>query len=100
MKRVRVRFSRAALTDFSRLAAFVHERSADEVLRVEPTLRVAVDARSALPHLGRPARGSNDPSLRELIVPFGRWGYVILYRLTARGVDVLTARYQREEPLR
>lgn len=97
MRRHRVRFSKAALVDFERLTAFMRERSVAEAQLVEPALKAAVKALSALPRLGRPARGVNDFSLRELLVPFGRSGYVILYRVTSRGVDVLAARHQLEE---
>jgi plasmid stabilization system protein ParE len=46
------------------------------------------------PHIGRPARGR----LRELVISYGRTGYVALYRVSPRRdrIEVLAIRHQRE----
>ena len=46
------------------------------------------------PHIGRPVRGR----LRELVISYGRTGYVALYRVIPQQdrVDVLAIRHQRE----
>ena len=98
MARYRVRFARAALLDLARLVEHVleHESSADP----EARLRDAVEVLERLPFVGRraPGIGELDGSLRELIVPSGDSGYVLLYRVgPGRLVSILAARHQREE---
>jgi plasmid stabilization system protein ParE len=46
------------------------------------------------PYIGRPVRGR----LRELVISYGRTGYVALYRVAARGdhAEILAIRHQRE----
>lgn len=96
MKHFRVCFSRAATRDLQRLASFLRDRDSADARLVEPTLRAAVEALKKLPFLGRPARGQSDSSLRELLVPFGAAGYVLLYRVADGEVRVLAARHQLE----
>lgn len=49
-----------------------------------------------LPFVGRPVKG--DATLRELVLPAGSSGYVLLYRVgPGKLVSVLAARHQREE---
>lgn len=61
-------------------------------------LATAFQTLERLPFASRMAVGSHgDPTLRELVVPFGKAGYVPLFRVTdARTVSVLAARSQRE----
>lgn len=94
MRRFRVVFSKTASRDLQRLASFLRERGAAEARLVEPTLRAAVDTLKRLPFLGRPALGQDDLSLRELLVPFGATGYVLLCRVANGEVRVLAARHQ------
>jgi len=46
------------------------------------------------PHIGRAVRGP----LRELVISFGRRGYVALYRVSSRRdrIEILAIRHQRE----
>lgn len=48
------------------------------------------------PGMGRPV--PEDPSLRELVIPFGHYGYVALYTFTPAKdtVTVLAVRHQRQ----
>jgi plasmid stabilization system protein ParE len=98
MARYRVRFARAALEDLVRLADHLvaHESEADP----EARLRDAVAVLERLPFVGRRAEGAGEQggSLRELVVPAGSSGYVLLYRVgPGATVSVLAARHQREE---
>ncbi len=98
MARYRVRFARAALEDLVRLTALteIDEGEADP----EARLGDAVEVLERLPFVGRraPSVGELDGSLRELIIPSGDSGYVLLYRVgPGRLVSVLAARHQREE---
>jgi hypothetical protein len=49
-----------------------------------------------LPFTARPALLAERATLRELIVPFGSTGYVILFSVEHREVSVLRMRHQRE----
>jgi len=86
MARYRVRFARAAMEDLLRITdhVLVHETEADPEARVLDAVAVL----ERLPFVGRRAEGADahDGTLRELIIPAGRSGYVLLYRV-ARGAS-------------
>jgi plasmid stabilization system protein ParE len=57
-----------------------------------------IDAVTALernPFIGRPVAGARH-RLRELVISYGRTGYVALYRVHHGRVEVLALRHQRE----
>ncbi len=99
----RVRLTRAAQDDLERLFDFVLER---ELARDGGNLDLAEHALAAIraglatlqssPFTCRKAGRS--PFLRELIIPFGRSGYVALFEIVANDVVVILAtRHQLEE---
>lgn len=47
------------------------------------------------PNAGRPAHDL-EPEHRELLIPFGGSGYVILYRVEGETVYILAVRHQKE----
>lgn len=98
MRRYRVRFARSALEDLERLTEFLVEHSPDLAPDAERAIRDAVEVLKRLPWAGRRAGQQNDETLRELIVPFGTTGYLILYRVGPGAlVSVLAATHQLEE---
>lgn len=99
----RVRLTRAAKDDLDRLFDFVIER---ELARDGGDLDLAAQALTALrsglatlkasPFTCRKAGRS--PFLRELIIPFGRSGYVVLFEVEdAANITVLAVRHQLED---
>ena len=101
--RFRVRLTRGAETDLERLFDFVLER---DLARPGGKLELAEQALAAIragfatlktsPFTCRKAGRS--PFLRELIVPFGRSGYVALFEIVdATDVVVSAVRHQLEE---
>lgn len=99
----RVRLTRAAEADLDRLFDFVLER---ELARSSGDLELAAQAITAIragiatlkssPFTCRKA-GPN-PLLRELIIPFGRSGYVALFEIVdATEVAVAAIRHQLED---
>lgn len=99
----RVRLTRAAEADLERLFDFVLER---ELARDSGNLDLAEQAIAAIragvatlktsPFTCRKA-GQN-PFLRELIIPFGRTGYVALFEVLGTSEVVVAAlRHQRED---
>ncbi len=47
------------------------------------------------PNVGRPANDL-EPEHRELLVPFGASGYIIVYEVTGNTVAVLAVKHQKE----
>ena len=99
----KVRLTRDAKADLDRLFDFVLER---ELARDDGDLRLPEQAMAALrsgfatlqssPFTCRKAAQS--PFLRELIVPFGRSGYVALFEIEdASNVVVVAVRHQLED---
>lgn len=97
-----VRFSEAAHDDLARLFAFLLDKA--ETVEDLDLAKAAIEAiRSAAlnqlavtPYSFRKAGSS--PTRRELIVPFGASGYVVLYEIAGpASVMVLAVRHQREE---
>ena len=99
----RVRLTRDAEADLDRLFDFVIER---ELARDGGDLPLAEQAVAALragiatlkssPFTCRKAGQS--PFLRELVIPFGRSGYVALFEIEdASNVVVVAVRHQRED---
>ena len=89
-----VTYSARALANIERLFDFL---AAENPSAAGAAAAVIVDAVKILerhPHIGRPVRGR----LRELVISYGRAGYVALYRADARGdrVEILAVRHQRE----
>ena len=89
-----VRYSAKALADFDRIVDFAAARDAQAA---PDAVAVIVDAVTVLerhPYIGRPVRGR----LRELVISYGRTGFVALYRVSPRRdfIDILAIRHQRE----
>lgn len=82
-----------------RLVRFFAEEAPSSVRRAAKVLTIALRSLAPLPFASRIAAAVRpDATLRELVVPFGRSGYVLLFRVTdARTVSVLAARHQREQ---
>jgi plasmid stabilization system protein ParE len=98
MKRYRVRVAREARDDLVRLFRFLAEADESRAQEAVETLALAFESLARLPFASRIAASARDSTLRELIVPFGPTGYVVLFRVTdGRTVSVLAVRHQREE---
>jgi plasmid stabilization system protein ParE len=100
----RVRLTRDAEADLERLFDFVLER---ELMRAGGDLHLAEQALGAIragiatlkssPFTCRKA-SSRSPFVRELVIPFGRTGYVALFEIVGSAEVVVAAvRHQREE---
>lgn len=97
MKPYRVRFTPEAEEDVLRLYDLLLERDVGAAERALSAIENAIAMLRFSPFSCRKAR-SDRPFLRELIVPFGRAGYVALFEIEpARVVTILAVRHQREE---
>jgi plasmid stabilization system protein ParE len=90
----RVVYSPNALANLERAFEFLTQHDPAAAVTAAAAIQSAVDALAVHPLIGRPVQGE----LRELVISFGRTGYVALYRFVpARNeVRVLALRHQRE----
>jgi len=77
-----------ALADVARLNAVLRAKDPDAIRRTAAAL---IDR----PRIGRPAPDIGS-GYRELVVPFGRAGYVVPYRIDDETAAILAVRHQRE----
>lgn len=93
-----VRFAPSAEQDLLELYDFLLERDPVAAERALAVLRKAVSLLESFPFSCRKAAASSDPRYRELIVPFGNRGYVMLFEITnSETVSILAVRHQRED---
>jgi plasmid stabilization system protein ParE len=95
----RVRFTQEAEEDLLRLFDFLIEQDVVAAERADAAIAKAVELLEVFPFSCRKAvGGSGSPFLRELIIPFGGSGYVVLFEIEGpRIVTILAVRHQREE---
>jgi plasmid stabilization system protein ParE len=99
MKKFVVRFTEEAEADLLRLFDFLLERDIGAAERAELAIAKAVELLQIFPFSCRKAAGGGGGAfLRELIIPFGNAGYVVLFEIEADGyVTILAIRHQRED---
>lgn len=87
-------YSENALANLERVFKFLVEQEPSAALLAAQSIRNAVETLSGHPLIGRPVVGD----LRELVISYGKSGYVALYRFLPRRdlVRVLAIRHQRE----
>lgn len=90
----RIVYSAEALDDLERLFNFLLKHDPSAASASVEAISSGIDALAAHPFAGRRVRAE----IRELVISFGRTGYVALYRfLPARSeIPVLRLRHQRE----
>lgn len=92
-----VRFAPRAADDLQRLFDFLAEQDLPAAERTRAAIAQAISLLQSFPFACRKALPEN-PFLRELVIEFGRSGYVALYEIEAQKiVTVLAVRHQREE---
>lgn len=92
-----LKYTQTFYEDLDRLSDFLIERDPDLAERAISSIQKALTILQDFPLMARRA-SVDDPLLRELIVPFGSAGYVILIKVIDEAtVAVLAVRHQREE---
>jgi plasmid stabilization system protein ParE len=92
-----VRFTPEAEADMIRLYAFLLQEDMRIAEQALAALRKAVDLLREFPFSCRKAVADN-PLLRELLIPFGQSGYIMLFEIDSElSVTVLAVRHQRED---
>ncbi len=90
-----VKFAPAALRDLDRLRSFLRSKSPAAGRRAAEVIIKAIQNLEQHPEMGRPVDGMGE-EYRELVIGFGHYGYVALYRVYCESVVVLAIRHQRE----
>ncbi|MCV9943767.1 MULTISPECIES: type II toxin-antitoxin system RelE/ParE family toxin [unclassified Rhizobium] len=92
-----LKYTQTFYEDLDRLADFLIERDPDLAERALNAIQKALMILQDFPLMARRA-SADDPLLRELVLPFGSAGYVILFKvMNETSVIVLAVRHQREE---
>jgi plasmid stabilization system protein ParE len=86
---VKLILSPAAAADLERLREFLADRNPAAAERAIASLTRAMQSLDALPERGRP---SGTRGVRELIVAFGRWCYILRYAYLAQTDEVVILR--------
>lgn len=95
----RLRLTRAAADDLQRLFDFLADQDLPAAVRAREAIARAFDFLVAFPFACRKAAPQR-PRLREMVISFGRAGYVALYEIDDdETVTVLAVRHQREDDL-
>jgi len=87
-------YSRNAIANLARAFAFLLEHDQQAAVASAAAIREAIGMLTRHPLIGR----RNEGELRELVISFGKTGYVALYRfLPAQDqIRILAVRHQRE----
>jgi len=91
----RVVWTDEAVQDADELERFLLDKSPDAAVRAMLAIYEATDQLIQFPESGRPAEGRT-PDERELLIPFGNAGYVLLYRVRPELVLVLGVKHMSE----
>jgi plasmid stabilization system protein ParE len=99
MNRFKVRFTPEAEADLLRLFDFLLEQDIAAAEKARAVIAKAIELLAVFPFSCRKVLGGDgNPFLRELIIPFGSSGYVVLFEIKNREtVTLLAVRHQREE---
>lgn len=91
----RLEWSFDAVVDVARLDRFLREKSPRAAATATSAIRGAADRLRQMPEMGRP-RSHAGFDYRELVVPLGNRGYLVLYRFDGTTVFVLAVRHMLE----
>ena len=92
-----VRLAPAAADDLQRLVEFLANNDVNAAVRARSTIGEALEFLSLFPFSCRKASAENR-FLREMVITFGRDGYVALFEVEdTNRVTILAVRHQRED---
>lgn len=93
----RISYTAAARADIKRLLAFLIQQDLAAAEHAHAAIQQAATLLQTFPFSCRKASEEN-PFLRELLIPFGSSGYVMLFEIEeSEQVKILAVRHQREE---
>ena len=95
MPHLKLVWSPSALLGVQRAYRFLAEKDRDAAQAAVGTIRKHAAILKRFPSAGRPAEDL-DPEHRELLIPFGVTGYVLVYEVHAEIILMLAVRHQKE----
>lgn len=84
-----------ASADLERAYLFLLEKDEGAAIKALETIDAGSLLLEDFPEAGRPAEDL-EPEHRELLIPFGTSGYLLLYRIEGMLVYILALRHQKE----
>ena len=90
-----IEFAAGALRDLARLRVFLQHKNPIASQRAAAAIIQSVQILEQHPQIGWPVEDM-EPGYRELIIGFGHYGYVALYRLDGDAVIIVAIRHQLE----
>jgi toxin ParE1/3/4 len=90
-----IHWTDTAADGLERAYQFLAEKSEEAAIAAIKAIREKAHLLEQFPNAGRPAEDL-DPEHRELLVPFGASGYVLLYLVENHCVYILAVRHQKE----
>ncbi|MCQ1569802.1 type II toxin-antitoxin system RelE/ParE family toxin [Neorhizobium galegae] len=92
-----IKLTERARGDLKRLYAFMLDRDEEAAARALDTITQSMELLKEFPFSCRKATGET-AFLRELLVPFGSSGYIVLFRIdNDKTVTIAAVRHQRED---
>lgn len=91
----RIIWTSAASRGLLKAFQFLEEFDSDAAEKAVQTILLATKILGTFPNAGRPANDL-EAEQRELLIPFGSSGYVVLYEVEGENVYILAVRHQRE----
>lgn len=88
-------FSTTALRDLERLRAFLRAKNLPAARRATLKILQGLQSLEQHPELGHQIEDRPE-EYRELVIPFGKDGYIAAYHYTGDNVIVMAVRHQRE----
>ena len=88
-------WTEGALEDLTQHHIFMAEEDADLGVNAVEAIEKGTLLLERFPNAGRPATDL-EPEQKELLIPFGSSGYVLLYEVEGEKVFILALRHQRE----
>ncbi|NDY58592.1 type II toxin-antitoxin system RelE/ParE family toxin [Desulfovibrio sulfodismutans] len=95
MPRVELAWTPSALRGVQRAYRFLAEKDRDAAKAAAGTIRKQAALLQKFPVAGRLV-DDLDPEHRELLIPFGVTGYVLVYEVSAERILVLAVRHQKK----
>jgi plasmid stabilization system protein ParE len=93
-----IKYSPRAFRDIERLKNFLVETAPEKVDDAIDTIFGKIDILESIPLAGVAVPCEEIPTLRKLIIPYGKNGYVALYKHDAEAEEIIieTIRHMRE----
>jgi plasmid stabilization system protein ParE len=93
----RIRYTEGARNDLKRLFSYLLARDPSAARRARDSINKGMELLKEFPFTCRKAC-DDSPLLRELVIPFGASGYVVLFKIIdASTVTILAVRHQHED---